>query len=237
MASTVLSVNGLSWSTTRNSDNLPPLCDPSLSFVEEYNAYYLNRSVTDENKVIYLTFDAGYENGNIERILNTLRDHNAPAAFFILDNLVIRNTDLVKRMIDEGHLVCNHTAKHPDMSTKDSAAFEAELKKMEDIYKQYIGTEISRYYRPPEGKFSRDNLATAQRLGYKTVFWSFAYADWDNSNQPTEEYAIKKIADNTHNGMIILLHPTSSTNASILDRVLTAWESEGYRFGKLDELK
>ena len=214
------------------SSERPPI-PPEMSWVSEHNGYFLGK----DEKVIYLTFDAGYENGNVEKILNTLKSEKVPAAFFILDNLVESNTDLVKRMIDEGHTVCNHTAKHRDMtkvSTKE--AFADELSKMEQIYKDKTGAELSKYYRPPEGKFNEENLAWADELGYKTIFWSFAYADWDNENQMSSESAINKIITNTHNGEVLLLHPTSKTNAEILPELIRQWREMGYSFGTLDEL-
>lgn len=226
-----------SWSVQREKNNNQPSLDKKFEYILQNGGYYLDSNVSEDNKVIYLTFDAGYENGNIEKILDVLKAHDAPGAFFILKNLVIRNTDLVLRMASEGHLVCNHTANHPDMTKKtDIKSFKQELDDMEAIYTEYTGLKLAPYYRPPEGKFSQYNIECANKLGYKTIFWSFAYADWDNNKQPSEEYAIQKIKDNTHNGMIVLLHPTSSTNAAILDRILSFWESEGYRFGTLDEL-
>jgi peptidoglycan-N-acetylmuramic acid deacetylase len=226
------------WSVHRMKNHEQPPLDSSMSYIEKYNAYYLDKKASENDKVLYLTFDAGYENGNIERILDVLKNHNAKGAFFILENLITRNTDLVKRMADEGHTVCNHTAKHKDMTKVNNIEdFKTELSNLECIYKEYTGNEMAKYYRPPEGKFNEQNLDFANKLGYKTIFWSFAYADWDNNKQPSEEYAIQKIKDNTHNGMIVLLHPTSKTNADILDRILTYWEEEGFRFGTLDELK
>lgn len=231
---TVLAEN---WSIIRNKNHLQPESDKGLDYVEQYGAYYVDKNAKEDDKVIYLTFDAGYENGNIEKILDTMKKHQAKGAFFILENLIIRNTDLVKRMAEEGHIVCNHTAKHKDMTKVNNINdFEAELKSLEQIYKEYTGYDMAKYYRPPEGKFNKSNLQFANELGYKTVFWSFAYADWDNNKQPSEEYAVKKIMDNTHNGMVVLLHPTSKTNADILDRVMTMWEENGYRFGTVDEL-
>ncbi len=229
--------SALNWSIIRNKDHNIPEIDSQFNFIDKYDSYYVDKNATNNDKVIYLTFDAGYENGNVERILDTLKKHNAKSAFFILDNLIIRNTDLVKRMADEGHYVCNHTARHTDMTKiTDIDSFKNELEKLEQIYNEYTGYEMKRYYRPPEGKFSEQNLKFANELGYKTIFWSFAYADWDNNKQPSKEYAINKITENTHNGMVVLLHPTSKTNADILDEVLTMWEQDGYRFGTLDEL-
>ena len=232
-----ISARADSWSIKREKDNKQPILEPDFSYITEFNGYYLDTHADESDKVIYLTFDAGYENGNISRILDTLKKHDAKAAFFVLSHLVTANTDLVKRMAEDGHFVCNHTAKHPDMTKyTDFQSFKKELVDMEKIYKDTIGLDIKKYYRPPEGKFNKQNLEFAESLGYKTIFWSFAYADWDNNKQPSKDYAIKKIKDNTHNGMVVLLHPTSKTNADILDTILTYWENEGYRFGTLDEL-
>ncbi len=226
------------WYVKRNSNHTLPVPDATHKFITNYDGYYGDtKSAEAGEKVIYLTFDAGYENGNIEKILDVLKAHNAPSAFFVLSNLVSRNTDLVKRMHDEGHLVCNHTRSHPDMTKlTDKAKFDLQLSELNDLILEKCGFECAKFYRPPEGKFSEQNLQFASELGYKTVFWSFAYADWDNNRQPSCEDAIKKIVDNAHPGEIMLLHPTSKTNADILDTVLTKLEQEGYRFASLTEL-
>ena len=159
------------------------------------------------------------------------------ATFFILYNLITRNGDLVKRMEKEGHLVCNHTKRHPDMTKLcQQKVFAEQLTTLAEHYKELTGKEMPKIYRPPEGRYSKQNLEYAKAMGYKTVFWSFAYADWDNNRQMSEEAALQKILAHTHNGEIMLLHPTSATNAAIMDRLLTALEQEGYRFGKLTEL-
>lgn len=225
------------WYCKKNKNHAIPCLDSEFSFINKYDAYYVNTNVAKGDKVIYLTFDAGYENGNIEKILDTLKAHSAKGAFFILENLIVRNGDLVKRMASEGHLICNHTAKHPDMTKIcDLDTFAEQLYRLEKSYAELCGEEMAKIYRPPEGRFSEQNLEFAQKLGYKTVFWSFAYADWDNNKQPDREKALKKLLDHTHNGEILLLHPTSSTNAEILDELLSSLEKEGYRFGSLDEL-
>lgn len=225
------------WYFKKNENHEQPPLDTQLQYTEELNAYYVDKKAKADDPVLYLTFDAGYENGNIEKILDALKKHNARAAFFVLSHLVQNNTDLIVRMHEEGHIVCNHTASHKDMSkVTDFASFEAELKKMEEICLSCSGVTMSKYYRPPEGKFTRENLEFAKRMGYSTIFWSFAYADWDNNKQPSPEAAIENIVKHTHNGAVILLHPTSATNAQIMDKLLTAWEKEGYRFGTLDEL-
>lgn len=226
------------WYAKRNPKHILPDIEPDMRFITEYNAVYGDtEAAKNGDKVIYLTFDAGYENGNVERIVDTLKKHNATGAFFVLENFIARNPELVKRMISEGHLICNHTKKHPDMTKITSKeAFERELSGLDEVLIQYAGIPCAKYYRPPEGRFSRQNLQYATELGYKTVFWSFAYADWDNNKQPSPEKAIKTILDNVHPGEIMLLHPTSKTNADVLDTVLTSLENDGYRFESLDKL-
>lgn len=225
------------WYCKNNDSHTPPTLPSEYNFITENGGYYLDTRAKEEDKVIYLTFDAGYENGNVEKILDVLKDHNATGAFFVLGNLIKRNTDLVKRMVNEGHLVCNHTNMHHDMTKcKDEEKFKAELDSLNDIMKEYCGCELAKFYRPPEGRFSQLNLKFAESCGYKTVFWSYAYADWDNNKQMDCEKAKNKVLSHTHNGEVILLHPTSATNAAILDDLLTEWEKQGYRFGTLYEL-
>lgn len=229
----ITSASSDNWYFHHTKDGARPPIPAEMSYITEHNGYFIG----PDEKVIYLTFDAGYENGNVARILDTLKEEEVPGAFFILENLVTRNTDLVKRMAEEGHTVCNHTASHRDMTkiqTKEE--FAAELAKMEEIYKEYAGCELAKFYRPPEGKLSESNVKWADELGYKTVMWSFAHADWDNAKQPNPESATEKILAETHNGEIILLHPTSATNAEILPTLIREWKKMGYRFGTLDEL-
>ena len=227
------------WYCVRRAGHLQPSCEPSMNFIEKYNGYYIDKKHGDtcDEKVVYLTFDAGYENGNVEKILNVMKNEQVKGAFFVLEHLIEANTELVRRMADEGHTVCNHTAKHKDMTRyRNIDEFASELSALETLYSDKIGGNMAKYYRPPEGKFSEENLDFANRLGYKTVFWSFAYADWDNAHQMSPEAAEKKILDNIHNGAVLLLHPTSETNAKILGNVIRALKSQGYRFGTLDEL-
>jgi peptidoglycan-N-acetylmuramic acid deacetylase len=222
-----------SWYCKREKAHVRPSADPGMAYIKEENGFFIGRD--PDEKVLYLTFDAGYENGNIARILDTLKSHNAEGAFFILENLIRRNPELVERMKSEGHLVCNHTARHKDMTKLSDEEIEKELRTLETLYSETFGATLAPFYRPPEGKFDRKSLAIAKRLGYHTAFWSLAYADWDNDNQPDPEKAKKLLCDHLHNGAVILLHPTSKTNADILDALLTEWENEGYRFGSLTE--
>ena len=228
-----------SWYTKRAADNRQPVLDKRLSVIEKYNTAWIDSRYGDENgeKVLYLTFDFGYENGNTERILNTLRDKNVHASFFVLSHPITHETGLIKRMFEEGHAVCNHTCSHKNMANcTDKTEFYSELSGLEELCKSKTGYDLDRYYRPPEGSFSELNLKHATEMGYKTVFWSFAYADWDNDNQPPRDAAMKKILDNTHNGAIILLHPNSDTNADILGDLIDCWRENGYEFKTVREL-
>ena len=213
-----------------------PTFPPEATEIEQHGAYYIDKKANNEKKVIYLTFDAGYENGNIEKILNILKDENVPAAFFLLDNIILKNTDLVLRMADEGHLVCNHTKNHKNLSCASADEITRNLTALEKIYEEKTGRELSKYFRFPEGCYSIEALKCVSSLGYKTVFWSFAYDDWDNHRQPGCEKAIKKVLDNTHNGAIMLFHPTSDTNVEIFPKLIEEWRKQGYTFGTLNEI-
>ena len=222
-----------SWGLHFNQNNTPPTGPASAGELARYGGVYLGDPT---EKVIYLTFDAGYENGCTEEILDILKAHQVSAAFFLVGNYMERNADLVRRMVNEGHIVGNHTMHHKDMASLSEAEFLKELSALEELFQQVTGKELPKFYRPPQGIYSEENLQSAQKAGYKTVFWSLAYADWDNNNQPSTDAAMKKLTDRIHNGAVVLLHSTSRTNAQILDRLLTAWEDMGYRFGTLEEL-
>ena len=222
------------WGLSFRSEGSAPIGPADTRQLAKYDAFYLGDTA---EKVIYLTFDAGYENGCTAKILDTLKSHDVPAAFFLVGNYMEKNADLVRRMVDEGHIVGNHTMHHYDMSKlSDKAAFSKELTDLEDLFRQVTGKELPKYYRPPQGTYSEENLKMAQELGYKTVFWSLAYVDWQNDQQPTAEYAFGKILPRTHNGAVVLLHSTSATNAAILGELLTKWKDAGYRFASLEEL-
>lgn len=226
------------WYCKKSVNGQQPTLPEEFSFIEAHGGYYIDKNVENrEDKVIYLTFDCGYENGNVEKILGILKAHNAKGAFFVLGNIIKRNTALVKRMCNDGHLVCNHTVSHKNMTKIASIEdFREELDALNEIMKEYCGCELAPFYRPPEGCFSEQNLIWASEIGYKTIFWSCAYDDWDNNRQMSSEKAMEKLTSRLHNGEVLLLHPTSATNASILDELLTYLEREGYRFGTLYEL-
>ncbi len=229
---------GLSWYCVRQKAHKQPQIEGGFSFVEDYDGYFIDHmhNESNEDKVVYLTFDAGYENGNVAKILDTLKETQTTGAFFVLEHLVRANPDLITRMAEEGHLVCNHTAHHKDLSCAAPQVIEREIRELEEAYREVTGKEISRYFRPPQGTFSREMLGKVKEMGYKTVFWSFAYADWDNAHQPSAQKALQCVMDNLHNGAVLLLHPTSATNAEILPRIIHELKENGYRFGTLEEL-
>ena len=223
-----------SWGLSFRQEGSAPVGTAGMEQLRQYDAAYLGDT---REKVLYLTFDAGYENGCTEQVLDTLKKHQVRAAFFLVGNYIERNADLVRRMVEEGHIVGNHTMHHYDMSRlSGKETFSKELTDLEDLFRQTTRKELPKFYRPPQGVYSQDNLKMAKELGYKTVFWSLAYVDWLNDKQPTREEAFRKLLPRTHNGAVVLLHSTSKTNAEILDDLLTQWENLGYRFGTLEEL-
>lgn len=223
-----------SWGLSFLQEGAPPVGNAGADQLRRFDAAYVGSST---EKVAYLTFDSGYENGATGKILDVLQHHQVPAAFFLVGNYIEKNPDLVRRMVAEGHTVGNHTMHHPDMSAiSDPEAFARELGDLEALYQQVTGQEMAKFYRPPQGLYSEANLAMAQKLGYRTVFWSLAYVDWNNDAQPTPEQAFSKLLPRMHNGAVVLLHSTSQTNAQILDELLTRWKQEGYRFAPIEEL-
>lgn len=231
-ASSALSTG--SWGLSFRQEGAPPIGNAGKDQLRQYQAAYIGNT---NEKVLYLTFDAGYENGCTAKILDTLKERQVPAAFFLVGNYIRQSPDLVRRMVAEGHTVGNHTMHHYDMSRlSDKAAFSKELTDLEALYKETVGQELPKFYRPPQGIYSEENLKMAQELGYKTLFWSLAYVDWNNDAQPTREAAFAKLLPRTHNGAVVLLHSTSKTNAEILGELIDKWKEAGYRFGTLEEL-
>ena len=223
-----------SWGLSFRTPGQPPVGSEDAAALRRYDAYYMGDT---SQKVLYLTFDAGYENGNTGKILDVLKEENVPAAFFLVGNYIEKNPDLVRRMAAEGHIVGNHTMHHPDMSIKKTEEkFAPELTGLEELYKNTVGEELPKFYRPPQGVYSKENLEIAQKMGYTTVFWSLAYVDWKNDDQPTRAYAMSKILPRLHNGAILLLHSTSATNAEIMQELIAKCKAEGYRFAPLTEL-
>ena len=227
------SAEPVNWGLSFPQEGEPPQGTASRQELDPLGAAYC---LPETGKTIYLTFDAGYENGNTAQILDALEKHGAKAAFFLVGDFIQAEPELVRRMAEEGHTLGNHTYSHPDMSQiAGEEAFRQELEDNEALCREAAGVELSKLYRPPQGKYSRRNLEMAQALGYRTVFWSLAYVDWLQDDQPTKTEAFQKLLPRVHPGAIVLLHTTSSTNAAILDELLTQWEQLGYQFGDLEQ--
>lgn len=222
------------WGLGFGAEGTQPTGNATAGKLKEYNAYYVGDG---KEKVIYLTFDCGYENQNTANILDALKKHNVHATFFVVGHYLESAPELVKRMVEEGHTVGNHTYHHPDMSKiSDEESFRKEMEGVSTLFREVTGTDISMYYRPPQGKYSTANLQMAKDMGYSTFFWSLAYVDWNVDAQPSHEEAFKKLTGRIHPGAVVLLHNTSRTNGEILDELLTKWEEMGYSFGTLEEL-
>lgn len=227
------SVSSENWGLGFGAEGAQPTGNASASELLKYNAHYVG---DNSEKVIYLTFDAGYENGNTQPILDALKKHNVPATFFVVGHYLESAPDLVKQMVADGHFVGNHTYHHLDMSSIASKeSFEKEMKDVESKFQEITGKELTHFYRPPQGKYNTKNLEMAKDLGYHTFFWSLAYVDWYQDKQPTKEEAFSKLVGRIHPGAIVLLHSTSKTNGEILDELLTKWEEMGYTFRTLED--
>lgn len=245
------------WGLSFQQEGKSPIGNATGEYLKKYNAYYIGdeRSGAGESgqdaenkeadagagetgeKAIYLTFDAGYENGYTATLLDVLKEEKVPAAFFVVGNFIEENPELVKRMTKEGHIVGNHTMHHPDMSAiSDEAGFRKEMSELEAAYKKAVGRDMLKFYRPPQGKYSESNLEMANRMGYTTVFWSLAYVDWLQDSQPSREEALNILNKRIHPGAIVLLHSTSKTNAEILRELLQGWKAQGYVFKPISEL-
>ncbi|MFI3176246.1 MAG: polysaccharide deacetylase family protein [Eubacteriales bacterium] len=221
------------WGLGFGEDGTVPTGNTSAEELAQYGAYYYKDT---EEKELFLTFDAGFENGNTEAILDALKSQNVTATFFLVGNYLETAPDLVRRMVEEGHTVANHSYHHPDMTALDEATFMEEITTLETLFTEVTGAELSHYYRPPQGKYSVETLQYAQDLGYETILWSLAYVDWYEDDQPTKEEAFEKLLTRIHPGAIVLLHSTSQTNGEILEELIMEWKAMGYTIKPLSEL-
>lgn len=222
------------WGLSFGESGTQPVGNASAEDLAWYDAYYVG---DDSEKVLYLTFDCGYENGNTEPILDALKKHDAKGTFFVVGHFLETAPEMVTRMVEEGHAVGNHTYHHLDMPTiSDLETFQKEMDDVANLFQEITGEELSPYYRPPQGKCNVSNLKMAQELGYSTIFWSLAHVDWNQDSQPSHEEALDKLTSRVHPGAIVLLHNTSRTNGEILDELLTKWEEMGYTFRPLSDL-
>ncbi len=227
-AATSAPEKGASFYFTRNSQHQAPVIPAAAArLMSSCDAFYIVPN--SENKV-YLTFDCGYELGYTTQILDTLQNEQVPAAFFITGQYIKTQPGLVKRMHQEGHLVCNHTYNHPDLSTASKEKFTTEVNTLAAQYENLTGAPLDKYLRPPMGMYSENSLAWARELGYATVFWSIAMADWDPNKQPGADYARRHINDNIHPGAVILLHVVSQSDTDALHDIISDIRSQGYVF-------
>ena len=229
-----LNTKEIDWYIVPNKNNLPP--EPNKNAVPMFQNFSAHYIWNTEKKFLYLTFDEGYENGYTSQILDILKKHEVPAAFFVVKPYIKTNKDLILRMVNEGHLVCNHSSNHPSMAkVANIDKFNKEFIEVEEEFKKITNTDMPKYFRPPMGKFSEFSLKLTNDLGYKSIFWSLAYKDFDVKNQPLKEKAENTILSRIHNGAIILLHAVSKTNAEILDNILSTLKSQGYEFRPLTD--
>lgn len=232
--SEALSTKKIEWGIKRGKNHAQPdLGAENIRIINEFNGMAMGNA---ESKKIYLTFDLGYEAGYTEKILDVLKENKVPATFFITGQYVKTSGDIIKRMIDEGHIVGNHTTNHICMPESSNEVIKEEVMSLhKDLYKQF--NYEMKYLRPPKGEYSEASVAYTNTLGYTTVMWSFAYDDWVEEEQGREEYGKKKILDNLHSGEIMLLHATSKDNCNILDEMIKEIKKQGYEFKSLDEFE
>ncbi|XMB85699.1 delta-lactam-biosynthetic de-N-acetylase [Mycoplasmatota bacterium WC44] len=224
--------NSYGWGYQKQGNNTPSIGRYN-EIISPYDVFYVGDT---DKKEIYLTFDTGYETGNTSHLLDTLKEHNVPAAFFVTGHFISEHPELIKRMYDEGHIVGNHTWSHPDLTSLTGKEVELELSKIENKYYDITNTEMLKFIRPPRGTFSPKSLTALDDLGYVTVFWSLAYVDWYQNQQRGWEYAYNSVMDTIHNGAIILMHTVSNDNKEALEQILTDLDKQGYQFKPLTNL-
>ena len=218
----------LSWYFIRNKQHLAPAINNDIAeMLIQNQAIYL---LPNDNKKIFLTFDCGYELGYTSTILDILQREQIKAAFFITGQYIKSKPELVKRMQAEGHLVCNHTWNHPDLSKIDQDKLNQEITRLDQTYQELTGTSMDKYIRPPMGNYSANSLIWTKELGYTTVFWSMAWVDWDPKQQPGAAFVVQHVLDNIHPGAIILMHAVSSSDTDALEKIITDLQAQGYVF-------
>ena len=232
--SQVVSNKKIGWGIKRAENHKQPdLGSENRKILQQFNGIAMGN---EEKKYIYLTFDEGYEAGYTSKILETLKNNQVKAVFFLTAHYINTQEELVKQMIEEGHIIGNHTVNHKSMPELSDKEIESEVMQLHKIIYEKFNYEM-KYLRPPKGEFSQRTLEKTNSLGYKNVMWSFAYEDWNEDKQPDEEEAKKKILNNLHNGEIMLLHGNSKTNTNILDSIIKEAKNMGYEFKSLDEFE
>lgn len=222
----------IGWGLKKIEKSQPEVPESWKEMLKKYDGYYLGN--TDE-KVMYLTFDEGYENGYTSKILDVLKKTNTPAAFFVTGPYIEKEPELIKRMVNEGHIVGNHTVNHPSMPDVADDKIRSELSTLNEMFNTLTGQNM-KFMRPPRGEFSERTLAITKDNGYKTIFWSIAYADWNTQKQKGVDYAVNQVTNQFHNGAIILLHAVSQDNADGLEKMIKNATDQGYVFKSLEDL-
>ena len=228
-----LNVNAYGFGFKKNENHVKPDIGIYEKILSNTDSYY----VGSDEKVIYLTFDAGYDNGTLSKILDTLKEKNVKSTFFVTGDFLNREGELTNRIISEGHLIGNHTYGHKNITKLSDESIVNEIQKLENKYKEITGNEMVKLFRPPEGEFDERSLSVVKNLGYKTFFWSIAYDDWNTNVKKGAKYGYNKVMNNIHNGAIILLHTVSIDNAQALPRIIDDLRNQGYEFKNLDEFK
>ncbi len=229
------STKGYAWGLVQNYSHKTPSGEMSIKDLKKFNAIYIGPH--GKKKVMYLTFDCGYENGHTKRILDTLKKQKIKALFFVTESYIKENRNLVKRMKKEGHYVGNHTCTHPDLSQKSAATIRREITNCAKTMKKLTGYTMDKFLRPPMGCFSKRSLAITKDLGYTTVLWSMALYDYDENNQPGKSYVVKYFNDRYHNGAIPLLHVISKSDTEALATVISNLKKKGFTFKQLPKSK
>lgn len=222
----------IGWGLKKIENSEPEVPSSWKELLKKYDSYYLGNTT---KKVMYLTFDEGYENGYTPKILDVLKKTSTPAAFFVTGPYIDSQPELIKRMVEDGHIVGNHTVNHPSMPDIGDESIKKELSALDEKFFKLTGKHM-KFMRAPRGEFSERTLALSKTLGYKNIFWSIAYADWDINNQKGTEYAIKQVTSQFHNGAIILLHAVSPDNANALEEIINIARQRGYSFKSLEDL-
>ncbi|WP_281659579.1 delta-lactam-biosynthetic de-N-acetylase [Halobacillus sp. Cin3] len=221
------------WGYNKSKNGTTP--DPGRygPMIEQHHGFFMDPS---KDRVVYLTFDNGYEQGYTGQVLDVLKEKEVPAAFFVTGHYIESAPDLLKRMADEGHIIGNHSWSHPDFTQSSKADMEKELKRVEEAVKEQTDQEIMTFLRPPRGTFNAQTLKWAEEFGYTHAFWSVAFVDWHTDRQKGWEYAYRSVMDQIHPGAVILLHTVSSDNAEALSQMIDELRKRGYRFGDLNEI-
>ncbi|KGX90300.1 delta-lactam-biosynthetic de-N-acetylase [Pontibacillus marinus] len=225
--------NSYGWGYEKRGNHKPPKTGFYGDLLNKYGGYHIDPS---GEKVLYLTFDNGYEQGYTDDILDVLKEKEVPATFFVTGHYIKSAEELVQRMVNEGHIVGNHSWSHPDFSKMSKDRIKNELVKVEQSVANITDQDSMKYLRPPRGTFSERSLAISEELGYINMFWSLAFVDWHTKGQKGWKYAYDSVMKQVHPGAIMLLHTVSEDNAKALERIIEDLQKQGYTFKSLDDL-